>query len=46
MKILLELLRGKTISRILQNLEFSKILLTGNGIDLGAKSKKSSYYRF
>ena len=44
--IIVETLRGKSLGRTLQNIEFSKLVLSGNGIDLGAKSNKSSYYRF
>ena len=41
-----EILAGKTIGRSLQNLAFSQVTLSGQGVDLGAKSHASSYYRF
>lgn len=39
-------LKGKTIYRTLSNLSLKHIKLDGEGIDLGAKSNKSSYYKF
>jgi len=44
--IFLETLRGKSLVRTLQNIELFNIEVSGDGIDLGAKSKNSSYYRF
>lgn len=44
--LLQETLRGKTLGRTLQNLRISSITLTGQGLDLGARDKQSSYYRF
>jgi len=41
-----EILRGKTLLRTLTNLWASSIILKGNGVDLGARNGKSSYYRF
>ena len=41
-----ECLKGKSLSRVLQNQEFKNIAITGKTIDLGAKSGKASYYRF
>lgn len=41
-----ETLRGKSLGRTLQNMEYAKLTLRGRGIDLGAKSDASSYYRF
>jgi hypothetical protein len=44
--IFLETLKGKSLSRTLQNIFLSKIEISGQTMDLGARSKKSSYYRF
>ena len=44
--VLKELIRGKSLGRILQNLEFSHLTLFGKVIDLGSKTDSSSYYRF
>lgn len=44
--IFTETLKGKTLSRTLQNLALSQFEISGDVIDLGSKSKKSSYYRF
>jgi len=41
-----EILKGKTLSRTLQNIAFSQIQLSGKGIDLGSKTNNSSYYKF
>lgn len=41
-----ETLKGKNLTRILQNRSFQEIQLSGKGIDLGAKSNSASYYRF
>ena len=41
-----EILRGKSLLRVLQNLSFADLTLRGSGIDLGSKSKSASYYRF
>lgn len=41
-----EVRRGKHLSRTLHNVEFSKRTVSGTGIDLGAKSRSASYYRF
>jgi SAM-dependent methyltransferase len=37
---------GKSIYRALQNQRLMQIKVSGKGIDLGAKSEKSSYYKF
>jgi len=44
--IFMEILRGKSLGRVLQNIAFSHITVSGRGIDLGSKSNSSSYYRF
>ena len=41
-----ECLKGKSLSRVLQNREFKNITINGKTIDLGAKNGKASYYRF
>lgn len=41
-----EILSGKNIGRFLENRELEKITINGNGIDLGAKSGSSSYFRY
>ena len=41
-----ETLKGKSLSRTLQNLALSQIEISGNIVDLGSKSSSSSYYRF
>lgn len=45
-KIISQILKGKSVTRSLQNLEFEKITLKGNIIDLGAKNSSSTYYNF
>ena len=41
-----ETLKGKSLGRTLLNLRLSRVELEGRGLDLGAKSDKSSYYQF
>lgn len=41
-----EMLKGKSLLRTLTNQWVSKITISGNGIDLGARNNKSSYFRF
>lgn len=41
-----ETLRGKTLARAFENMAWRQVRLSGRGIDLGAKSDSSSYYRF
>lgn len=41
-----ETLRGKTLGRAFENMAWRHVRLSGRGIDLGAKSDSSSYYRF
>lgn len=41
-----EMMKGKSLLRTLTNRWLTQITLEGNGIDLGAKNLKSSYYRF
>jgi len=41
-----EMLKGKSLLRTLTNQWVSKISISGNGIDLGARNNKSSYFRF
>jgi SAM-dependent methyltransferase len=44
--ILKEILRGKSLVRVLTNLECEKIVLSGSGVELGAKDGQSSHFRF
>jgi len=44
-KIFLGALKGKSLSRILQNIALEQVSLQGSGVDLGSKSNKSSYYK-
>ena len=41
-----ECMKGKSLLRTLQNIEFSNTKLVGKTIDLGAKNGNASYYRF
>ena len=41
-----EMMKGKSLLRTLTNKWLSNLTIEGNGIDLGAKNEKSSYYRF
>jgi len=41
-----EVLKGKSLGRILVNLRLKTLTLEGEGIDLSAKTGTSSYYRF
>ena len=41
-----EMLKGKSLLRTLTNIWVSTITIAGNGIDLGARNNKSSYFRF
>jgi SAM-dependent methyltransferase len=41
-----ECLKGKSLSRVLQNRVFKNIIINGKTIDLGAKNGNASYYRF
>lgn len=41
-----EMLKGKSLLRTLTNQWVSRLSLSGNGIDLGARNNKSSYFRF
>ena len=44
--LLQELRQGKSLGRTLMNLALQNITVSGQGIDLGAKSGDASYYRF
>jgi SAM-dependent methyltransferase len=44
--LFIEMLKGKSLLRTLTNQWISTITLYGNGIDLGARNNKSSYFRF
>ncbi|MEK7168081.1 MAG: methyltransferase domain-containing protein [Patescibacteria group bacterium] len=46
MRIFKEVMKGKSLTRILQNLALSEVEIYGQAIDLGSKSKNASYYRF
>jgi SAM-dependent methyltransferase len=41
-----ETLKGKSLMRTLTNIRCQEVALSGKGIDLGAKTTESSYYRF
>jgi len=41
-----ECMKGKSLLRTLQNIEFGNTKLVGKTIDLGAKNGNASYYRF
>ena len=45
-KLIKELLKGKSLIRTLLNLTLEKIELNGCILDLGSKTGKSSYYKF
>ena len=45
-EIISETFRGKRLGRVLQNINFENIKISGVGIDLGAKSNRASYYRY
>lgn len=44
--ILSEMLKGKSLLRVLTNQWISSITISGKGVDLGARNNKSSYFRF
>lgn len=44
--IFIETLKGKSLNRTVQNLALSDVTISGEVVDLGSKTKKSSYYRF
>jgi ubiquinone/menaquinone biosynthesis C-methylase UbiE len=44
--ILKNIYKGETLYRALSNHEMKNIVLTGSGIDLGAKSQNASYYKY
>lgn len=46
LNIFKETLKGKSLNRILQNIEMSKVKINGDVIDLGSKSIKSPYYEY
>lgn len=44
--VLIEIAKGKSLSRTLMNLRCASVELWGNGIDLGSKDGSASHYRF
>jgi len=44
--MIVEILKGKSLTRILENNEYKNIELKGEVIDLGSKSDNASFYRF
>lgn len=45
-QVVKEIFNNKSLARTVTNISLSQVSVSGSGLDLGARSSKSSYYRF